>query len=100
MEAVWEVWEEWVGEEIATSLRISSEVSREAPAPTCEAWVAGEACSMSTCGGCPSGKLSPSCHEHSCHSCYFRVTEQEIAEWFSSVADPVDVMIHYNNDGR
>merc|ERR1712086_273963 len=30
----------------------------------------------------------------------FRVTEQEIAEWFSSVADPVDVMIHYNHDGR
>jgi len=30
----------------------------------------------------------------------FRVTEQEIAEWFSSVADPVDIMIHYNNDGR
>merc|ERR1711915_427177 len=30
----------------------------------------------------------------------FRVTEQEIAEWFSSVADPVDVMIHYGHDGR
>jgi len=30
----------------------------------------------------------------------FRVTEQEIAEWFSSVADPMDVMIHYNHDGR
>jgi len=30
----------------------------------------------------------------------FRATEQEIAEWFSSVADPVDVMIHYNHDGR
>jgi len=30
----------------------------------------------------------------------FRVTEQEIAEWFSSVADPVDVVIHYNHDGR
>ena len=30
----------------------------------------------------------------------FRVTENEIAEWFSSVADPVDVFIHYNNDGR
>jgi len=30
----------------------------------------------------------------------FRVTEQEIAEWFSSAADPVDVMIHYNHDGR
>lgn len=30
----------------------------------------------------------------------FRVTEQEIAEWFSSAADPVDVLIHYNHDGR
>merc|ERR1712211_81279 len=30
----------------------------------------------------------------------FRVTEQDIAEWFSSVADPIDVMIHYNHDGR
>lgn len=30
----------------------------------------------------------------------FRVTEQEIAEWFSSVADPVDVLIHYNGEGR
>ena len=30
----------------------------------------------------------------------FRVTEHEIAEWFSSVADPVDVVIHFNNDGR
>ena len=30
----------------------------------------------------------------------FRVTETEIAEWFSSVADPIDVMIHYNHDGR
>merc|ERR1719445_2333301 len=30
----------------------------------------------------------------------FRVTEQEIAEWFSSVADPVDVFIHYNGEGR
>lgn len=30
----------------------------------------------------------------------FRVTEQEIAEWFSSAADPFDVIIHYNHDGR
>eukprot|EP00092_Neocalanus_flemingeri_P009331 GFUD01010038.1.p1 GENE.GFUD01010038.1~~GFUD01010038.1.p1 ORF type:complete len:160 (+),score=26.39 GFUD01010038.1:208-687(+) len=30
----------------------------------------------------------------------FRVTEQEIAEWFSSVADPTDVLIHYNAEGR
>jgi len=30
----------------------------------------------------------------------FRVTEQEIAEWFSSVADPTDVIIHYNAEGR
>ena len=30
----------------------------------------------------------------------FRVTEQDIAEWFSSVADPIDVLIHYNHDGR
>jgi len=30
----------------------------------------------------------------------FRVTEQEIAEWFSSAADPVDVLIHYGHDGR
>merc|ERR1719432_193034 len=28
----------------------------------------------------------------------FRVTETEIAEWFSSVADPIDVMIPYNHD--
>jgi len=30
----------------------------------------------------------------------FRVTEQDIAEWFSSAADPIDVLIHYNHDGR
>ena len=30
----------------------------------------------------------------------FRVTEQEIAEWFSSVADPVDIYIKYNSEGR
>jgi len=30
----------------------------------------------------------------------FRVTETEIAEWFSSVADPVDVFIHYNVEGK
>merc|ERR1711976_348949 len=30
----------------------------------------------------------------------FRVTEMEIMEWFSSVADPVDVFIHYNPEGR
>ena len=30
----------------------------------------------------------------------FRVTENEIAEWFSSVADPVDVCIHFNDQGR
>ena len=30
----------------------------------------------------------------------FTCYRQEIAEWFSSVADPVDVFIHYNNDGR
>merc|ERR1719295_245467 len=30
----------------------------------------------------------------------FRVTENDIAEWFSSVADPVGIQIMYNNDGR
>jgi len=30
----------------------------------------------------------------------FRVTENDIAEWFSSVADCTDVMIQYNQDGR
>jgi len=30
----------------------------------------------------------------------FRVTENEIAEWFSSVADPVGINIQYNNQGR
>jgi len=30
----------------------------------------------------------------------FRVTEQEIAEWFSSVADPIDIQIKYNHEGR
>ena len=30
----------------------------------------------------------------------FRVTEHDICEWFSSVADPVDVFIHFNDDGR
>jgi len=30
----------------------------------------------------------------------FRVTEQEIAEWFSSVADPIDIYIKYNAEGR
>ena len=30
----------------------------------------------------------------------FRVTEQEIAEWFSSVADPIDIYIKENGEGR
>merc|ERR1719513_56682 len=30
----------------------------------------------------------------------FKVTENEIAEWFSSVADCLDVQIHYGGDGR
>ena len=30
----------------------------------------------------------------------FRVTQNDIAEWFSSVADPVDIIIRYNNAGR
>jgi len=30
----------------------------------------------------------------------FKVTENEIAEWFSSVADCLDVHIHYGGDGR
>jgi len=30
----------------------------------------------------------------------FRVSENEIAEWFSSVADPVDIQIRYNHEGR
>ena len=30
----------------------------------------------------------------------FRVTENDIAEWFSSVVDPVDISIIFNNQGR
>ena len=30
----------------------------------------------------------------------FNVAESDIAEWFSSVVDPVKVRINYNNDGR
>ena len=30
----------------------------------------------------------------------FRASEQDIAEWFSSVADPVDVFIRFNQEGR
>merc|ERR1719204_1658770 len=30
----------------------------------------------------------------------FRVTENDIAEWFSSVADPLGINIRYNNQGR
>ena len=30
----------------------------------------------------------------------FRVTENDIAEWFSSVVDPVEITILYNNQGR
>jgi len=30
----------------------------------------------------------------------FQVSEQEIAEWFSSVADPIDILIKYNAEGR
>ena len=30
----------------------------------------------------------------------FRVTENDIAEWFSSVVDPMDISIIYNNQGR
>ena len=30
----------------------------------------------------------------------FRVTENDIAEWFSSVTDPIAINIRYNNQGR
>ena len=30
----------------------------------------------------------------------FRVTENDIAEWFSSVTDPIGINIRYNNQGR
>lgn len=30
----------------------------------------------------------------------FRVTENDIAEWFSSVVDPMDISIIFNNQGR
>merc|ERR1719464_453681 len=30
----------------------------------------------------------------------FRVTENDIPEWFSSVVDPVDISIIFNNQGR
>ena len=30
----------------------------------------------------------------------FRVTENDICEWFSSVVDPTDISIIYNNQGR
>lgn len=30
----------------------------------------------------------------------YRVTENDIAEWFSSVVDPIDIKIHYNAQGR
>ena len=30
----------------------------------------------------------------------FRVSENDIAEWFSSVVDPMDISIIYNNQGR
>lgn len=30
----------------------------------------------------------------------FRVTENDIAEWFSSVVDPIGINIRYNNQGR
>ena len=30
----------------------------------------------------------------------FRVTENDIAEWFSSVVDPVNIDIQFNNQGR
>merc|ERR1719369_597334 len=30
----------------------------------------------------------------------FRVTENDICEWFSSVCDPTDISIIYNNQGR
>ncbi len=30
----------------------------------------------------------------------FRVTENDIAEWFSSIVDPMDIAIIFNNQGR
>ena len=30
----------------------------------------------------------------------FRVTENDISEWFSSVVDPVSIDIQFNNQGR
>ena len=30
----------------------------------------------------------------------FRVTENDIAEWFSSVCDPIEITIQFNNQGR
>ncbi len=30
----------------------------------------------------------------------FRATANDIAEWFSSVVDPVDICVKYNNQGK
>merc|ERR1719197_2121759 len=48
-------------------------------------------------GAGPSGATSHVVHMRGLP---FRVTENDIAEWFSSVADPVGIQIMYNNDGR
>merc|ERR1712045_299488 len=48
-------------------------------------------------GAGPSGATSHVVHMHGLP---FRVTENDISEWFSSVVDPVSIDIQFNNQGR
>jgi len=48
-------------------------------------------------GGAPSGATNHVVHMRGLP---FRVTENDISEWFSSVVDPVSIDIQFNNQGR
>ena len=48
-------------------------------------------------GAGPSGATSHVVHMRGLP---FRVTENDISEWFSSVVDPVSIDIQFNNQGR
>lgn len=60
----------------------------------------GMGMSMGMGGGMRGGRGGPGGPVIKMRGLPYEVSEQEIAEWFSSVADPVDIHIKFNGDGR
>merc|ERR550519_305641 len=57
-------------------------------------------CSPEGMGNMPRGMGEISGHAIRMRGLPFSATEMEVAEWFSSVADPIHVSIEYNKEGK